>query len=229
ADLQAGLLDDVTAARLRRQARTDPEAARMLAGLDFVRRGLAHLGSDERSAPDVPATVTARVGAALRSAPPPGSPSGHSLPRPRLTRAQRAGLVAGGCAVAAAVVLVALMATRDPAPAFLSGPTAAQITVEGTARADFPLSDEELNAALSQPQDLGALADPQRRAACLSRLGYSPTLAVLGGRRLEVSGRPAVLLLVPGGTAEQIRAVVVEPTCGAAHTGLLAETMLAAP
>ncbi|MGB7507646.1 MAG: hypothetical protein WA965_19700, partial [Mycobacterium sp.] len=43
ADLQAGLLDDNTAARVRRHARSDPGAARTLAELDAVRRGLAHL------------------------------------------------------------------------------------------------------------------------------------------------------------------------------------------
>ena len=67
ADLQAGLLDDAAAARVRTRARNDPEAARVVAGLDAVRRELAHLGADEQSAPAVPAPVTARVGAALRS------------------------------------------------------------------------------------------------------------------------------------------------------------------
>ncbi len=239
ADLQAGLLDNATAARVRRSARSDPEAARTLALLHSVRRELAQLGgaeAAEQALPDVPASVTARVSAALRTAPNPGSPStgGHTVPRPRLTRAQRAGLVIGVCAVATAVVLGALVLTRDPGPAFPAGPTAAQITVERTASADlpsadFPLSDAELRAALSEQQDLGPLADPRRRASCLTGLGYSPTIQVLGGRALEVSGRPGVLLLVPSGTPDQIGAVVVEPSCNAADTGLLAETVLTAP
>jgi len=230
ADLQAGLLDDATAARVRRRARTDPEAARILAGLDTVRRELARLGSEERSAPDVPATVTAGVGAALRRAPAPGRPSrgGHALPRSRLTRVQWAGLGVGIGAVAATVTLGALMLTRDPGPAFPSGPTAAQITVEQTAHTGFPLSDAELRAALSEPRDLGPLADPQRRASCLAGLGYSPAAQeILGARQVTVSGRPAVLLLVPGGASEQISAVLVEPTCSAANTALVAETVVA--
>ena len=229
ADLQAGLLDDATAARVRSRARNDPEAARILAGLDTVRRELARLGSEERSAPDVPATVTAGVGAALRTAPAPGRPprGGHALPRSRLTRVQWAGLGVGISAVAATVILGALMLTRDPGPAFPSGPTAAQITVEPTAPTGFPLSDAELRAALSEPRDLGPLADPQRRASCLAGLGYSPAQEILGARQLTVSGRPAVLLLVPGGASEQISAVLVEPTCSAANTALVAETVVA--
>jgi len=240
ADLQAGLLDDATAARVRSRARSDPEAARTLALLHSVRRELAQLGRGEgadQAAPDVPANVTARVSAALRTAPDPGSPSaggGHTVSRPRLTRAQRAGLVIGSCAVATAVVLGALVLTHDPGPAFPAGPTAAQITVNRTASSDvpasdFPLSDSELRAALSEQQDLGPLADPQRRASCLAGLGYSPTLQVLGGHAVEISGQPGVLLLVPFGTPEQIGAVVVKPSCNAADTGLLAETVLTAP
>ena len=65
ADLQAGLLDDATAAALRRRVRADPDAAEMLAALDRVRGELTHLGVDAASAADVPAAVTARIGAAL--------------------------------------------------------------------------------------------------------------------------------------------------------------------
>ena len=75
ADLQAGLLDDDTAAAVRRRVRADPEAAHALAALDTVRRELGRLGaeleSDSASAPEVPAEVTARIGAALRAAEPP--------------------------------------------------------------------------------------------------------------------------------------------------------------
>ncbi|MDZ4265044.1 MAG: hypothetical protein U1D00_04945 [Mycobacterium sp.] len=228
ADLQAGLLDDTTAARVRRQARADPEATRVLADLDAVRRDLAHLGSDPRTAPAVPAAVTARVGAALRAAPPPGpSSGGHALPRPSLTRRQRAGLTLGIGAVAAAVVLGAVMVTRDDGSALPSGPTADQITVEQTVDdTDFPVSDTELQAALSEVADLGPLADAQRRAACLAGPGHSPAPEVLGGRQLEVSGRPAVLLLIPGEPPGQVLALAVEPDCSAADTGLIAERVL---
>ena len=227
ADLQAGLLDDTTAAQVRRRARADPEASRVLADLDAVRRELAHLGSGPRTAPDVPAAVTARLGAALRAASQPGlSSGGHALPRPRLTRGQRAALVIGIGAAVAAVVLGVVMVTRDDGSAFPPGPTAHQITVEQTADTGFPLSDTELRAALSEAPDLGPLADAQRRAACLTGLGRSPAADVLGGRQLEVSGRPAVLLLIPGEAPGQIVALAVEPACSAVDTGLLAERAL---
>ena len=70
ADLQAGLLDDRTAARLRRRVRTDPAVRAQLAALDRVRRNLSALAVDSASAPDVPADVTATICEALRSAPP---------------------------------------------------------------------------------------------------------------------------------------------------------------
>ena len=78
ADLQAGLLDDATAAALRQRVRTDSAAAGMLSALDRVRRDLADLGADQGTAPDVPAEVTARVGAALQAAPP-HRPGGRQL------------------------------------------------------------------------------------------------------------------------------------------------------
>ena len=71
ADLQAGLLDDARAARLRHRARTEPDVAATLAALDRVRRDVSALGVDADSAPTVPAEVTATIGAALRAAPPP--------------------------------------------------------------------------------------------------------------------------------------------------------------
>ena len=71
ADLQAGLLDDATAAEVRRRVRTDPvagpEARSTLAALDRVRRDLRELGADSQSAPPVPAEVSARLSDVLRA------------------------------------------------------------------------------------------------------------------------------------------------------------------
>ena len=71
AELQAGLLDDVTAAAVRRLVRADPQAARLLAGLDAARRAVAGLADPDHpdaDAPEVPTEVTARITAALRRA-----------------------------------------------------------------------------------------------------------------------------------------------------------------
>ncbi len=233
ADLQAGLLDDASAARLRHRARTDPETARLLAALDRVRRDLAHLGTDAASAPDVPAAVTARVGAALQathrvtgSARPPAA---HSVRRsvPRMRRLQLVGVVAGLCAGVIAVGLGVVM-LRAPAPTPSAGPTAERITVSHPAR-DIPLSDPQIVGLLTRGPDYGPLADPQRRASCLSGLGYPATAMVLGARPVDMHGRPAVLMVLPADTPQSVVALVVAPNCSAAGTELLARTVLTRP
>ncbi|PRC44975.1 hypothetical protein C6A85_97500 [Mycobacterium sp. ITM-2017-0098] len=115
---------------------------------------------------------------------------------------------------------------RDRAPVFPASPSASRITVAVLPQAAFPLVDVELRAALAAPPDLGPLSDPQHRGSCLAGLGYATDLAVLGGRPVDMSGRPGVVMLLPGATPDQVTAVVVAPSCNAAHTGLLAETVL---
>jgi hypothetical protein len=224
ADPQAGLLDDAT--RLRHRARTDAEAARKLSALDRVRRDPADLGSDEASAPDVPTDVTARVGAALQAA---GGrqPAAHAVGRPRLRRFHLLGLVVGLGATLVAVVIGALMLVRDPAPTQSTGPTAKSITVSRPPR-NIPLSDPQIVGLLSHDPDYGPLADPARRASCLSGLGYSGA-RVLGAQPVDMHGRPGVLMLMPGDTPHAIVALVVEPNCSSAHTGLLADTLVTRP
>lgn len=191
ADLQAGLLDDATAARVRRRARSDPEAARILARLDAVRADLARLGADPRSAPEVPAEVTARVSAALREATAGATGrAGHALTRPALTCNQRIAVLVGLVAAAAAVVVGAVALAHDPGPMFPAGPTASQITAPEAGQRDFPLPEAELRALLTADPDLGPLADAQRLASCLTGLGPPPEP---GGARCTAAG--------PGGTA----------------------------
>jgi hypothetical protein len=227
ADLQAGLLDDASAAALRHRIRTDPAAADKLAALDRVRRDLAELGTDEATAPDVPAEVTARVGAALQTAPPHRSAGpAHSVRH--TPRWQLVALVAGVAAAVVGVVIGGLMLMRDPAPTRSAGPTAESITVSRPAT-ELPLSGPQLAGLLSHRPDYGPLADPQRRADCLSGLGYSAATAVLGARQVDMHGRPAVLMLLPADTAGMVLALVVEPDCNSAHTGLLANTLVTRP
>jgi hypothetical protein len=225
ANLQAGLLDDDAAAALRQRIRTDPGAAEMLAALDRVRSDLADLGTDEASAPDVPGEVTARVGAALQAASPlrpPGQPA-HSVRH--TPRWQVVGLIAGVGAAVVGAVLGGVALTREPASTRPAGPTANSITVSN----DLPLSDPQIVGLLSQSPDYGPLADPQRRASCLSGLGYSAATAVLGAQRVDMHGRPAVLMLLPSDTPRTILVLVVEPGCNTAHTGLLANTLVTRP
>src|SRR4030088_3121677 len=76
ADLQAGLLNDEAAARLRGQVRDDPEAEGALRALNQVRRDVAAVGADPASAPEPTAAGSARISDELRSAGFGGSPSG---------------------------------------------------------------------------------------------------------------------------------------------------------
>ncbi len=228
ADLQAGLLDDSDAAALRQRIRTDRDATEMLAALDRVRRDLSALGTDDASASDVPAEVTARVGAALRAASPhqaPGRPA-HSVRH--TPRWQVVGLVAGVVAAVVGAVLGGVMLTRDPAPTHPAGPTAESITVSRPP-GDVPMSDPQIVGLLARSPDYGPLADPERRASCLSGLGYSAATAVLGAQRVDMHGRPAVLMVLAADTPRTLLVLVVEPGCSSAHTGLLANTLVTRP
>jgi hypothetical protein len=230
ADLQAGLLDDDHAAALRQRVRTDPDAASMLAALDRVRRDLADLGADDASAPEVPAAVTARIGAALREPAPK-----HSVRH--TPRWQVIGLVAGVGAAVVGVVIGAVMLARDPAPRWSAGPTAERITVSRPAllvtparpAAELPLPEPEIVGLLSRAPDYGPLADPQQRASCLSGLGYSAATPVLGARPVDMHGQPAVLMVLAADTPRKLLAVVVAPNCTSAHGGLLANTLVTRP
>ncbi len=93
----------------------------------------------------------------------------------------------------------------------------------GVAADRLPLSDPQIVGLLSRSPDYGPLADPQRRASCLSGLGYSAATAVLGARPVDMHGRPAVLMVLAADTPRTLLALVVEPDCNSAHTGLLAE------
>jgi hypothetical protein len=223
ADLQAGLLDDDTAAALRERVRSDPEAAATLAALDQVRRDLADLGADQSSAPDVPADVSARIGSALREQPRGPAHSARYTPRWQLVA-----LVAGVCAAIVGAVVGGLMLTHDTAPTWSMGPTAESITATRPA-AELPLSNPQIVGLLSQRPEYGPLADPAQRASCLSALGYSGATAVLGARPVDMKGRPAVLIVLPADTPRTVLALVVEPGCSAAHTGLLANTLITRP
>src|ERR1700733_14022638 len=182
ADLQAGLLDDEAAARLRRQVRDDPAAERALGALNQVRRDVAAVAADPASAPEPPAEVTARISEALRSAGSGGAPSvaAHSA-RPHIRPARIAAGAAGVCAVVAAIGFgtVALLNAPPPAP---SSPTTAEHITVSTPPMAIPLSPAEIVGLLGHAPDYGPLGDPSRRASCLGGLGYPASTQVLGAR-----------------------------------------------
>jgi hypothetical protein len=229
ADLQAGLLDDDSAARVRRRVREDPQAEEILRALNQVRCDVATMGADPTSAPDVPPQVTARISAALRSAGDTHARIGaaHSA-RPRIRPAKVAAMAAGvGAALAAiGVGTAALINAPEPAP---STPATAEHITVSTPPMTIPLSQAEILGLLNHSPDYGPLTDPARRASCLSGLGYSASTQVLGARPIEINARPGVLLLLPGETPDNLAVIAVALDCSAADTGLLANTQVPRP
>jgi hypothetical protein len=229
ADLQAGLLDDEAAARLRRQVRGDPDAEGVLQALHQVRRDVAAVGADPDSAPEPPAGVTARISAALRSESAGRSPAAatHSA-RPHIRPARIAAGAAGVCAVLAAIGFGTAALLDAPAPTPSTPTTIEHITVS-TPPMSIPLSAAEITGLLGRAPDYGPLGDPSRRASCLGGLGYPASTQVLGARPIEINARPGVLLVLPSDTPADLAVFAVALNCSAADTGLLASTQVPRP
>jgi hypothetical protein len=230
ADLQAGLLDDGTAASLRKKVRADPDAQQTMDALNRVRRDIAALGADAPSAPDVAPDVVDRIASALRAERP--ERAKHAirpgrLPRPARIPVGLAGLVGLVAAAVAAWLGTAALITA-PAPTPSRPTTAEHITVSRPPRT-IPLSDQQILALLDNQPDFGPLADPQRRTSCLAGLGYPSNARVLGARPVQIGGRPAVLLLLPADTPGAVTALAVAPNCSAVDTGLLADRIVNRP
>ncbi|OBH00773.1 MULTISPECIES: hypothetical protein [unclassified Mycobacterium] len=231
ADLQAGLLDDDSAARIRGRVRDDPQAQGILRALNRVRCDVATLGADDTSgsgAPDVPPEVTARISAALDGeGNEPGVGLEHSA-RPHIRPARLAAAVAGAGAVLAAIGVgtVALLNAPEPTP---STPATAQHITVSTPPMAIPLSQDEILELLNRSPDYGPLADPARRASCLGGLGYPASTRVLGARPVEINARPGVLLVLPADTPDNLAVFAVALNCSAADTGLLANTQVQRP
>lgn len=226
ADLQAGLLDDDTAAKLRKRVRTDPHAAQWMDALNRVRRDVADLGTDASSATDVDPAVIDGVGAALREH---RARAAHSVLADRLPRSAQLAVAATGLAAAAVAVWLGTAALiKAPAPTPSEPTTIEHITVSRPP-ATIPLSDREILAQLDRVPDFGPLTDPQRRASCLAGLGYPADARLLGARTVDIAGRPAVLLLLPGDTPGAVTALAVAPNCSSIDTGLLADRIVNRP
>lgn len=232
ADLQAGLLDDAAAARVRERVRADPKAEDLLRALNQVRRDIAAAGVDRASTPAAPPQVTARISAALRSADAslnesPGSRAAHSA-RPPVRPARVIAAVAGFAALLAAIGFGTAALLRAPGPTASTPVTAEHITVSTPPMA-VPLSREEILALLRQSPDYGPLNNPARRASCLAGLGYPAATRVLGARPIQINARPGVLLVVPSDTPDNLAVYAVALNCSAADTGLLADTQIPRP
>jgi hypothetical protein len=229
ADLQAGLLDDDAAARVRRQVRADPDAAAMLRALNRVRSDVAAVGADPASAPDTPPAVAARISAALRSASSSSTGGAAHSARPHMRPARLIAGGAGACAVLAAIGLGTAALVNAPTPTPSTQKTAEHITVSSPPTV-IPLSQAQLLGLLDRSPDYGPprgpLNDPARRASCLTGLGYPASTRVLGARPIDINARPGVLLVLPGDTPDKLVVFAVALNCSAADTGLLASTQI---
>jgi hypothetical protein len=202
ADLQAGLFDDETASRLRQRIRGDPDARHTMAALNRVRRDMAALGPE---------------------------PPAHAVQRGHFPRPARLAVAAVGLAAVAAAAWLGVTALLEPPTPLPSRPTTIEHITVSRPPNTIPLSDQDILALLNREPDLGPLADPQRRASCLSGLGYSASARVLGARRIDIAGHPAVLLVLPADDPGALSALAVAPTCSSVNTGLSADRIVHRP
>ncbi|ORW52924.1 hypothetical protein AWB90_02450 [Mycobacterium paraense] len=225
ADLQAGLLDDDSAARVRKRVREDPAAQDVMRALNQVRCDVATLGADAAAAPDVPPEVTARISAALNSEDSHDRGGVAHSARPHIRPARLAAGVAGVAAMLAAIGVgtAALLDAPEPTP---STPATAEHITVSTPPMVIPLSQAEIQGLLTKSPDYGPLGDPSLRASCLSGLGYPASTRVLGARQVDINARPGVLLVLPGDTPDDLAVFAVALNCSAADTGLLANTQV---
>lgn len=167
---------------------------------------------------DPPPDVLRRWHAALDRLPPPTAAPGRPTHEPapaakhRLAPSRRA---LGAGILAAAASIVALLApsvpthqpdtSTDPAPLTLS-------------RDDLP----DIAWTLRPAQPTAPPGDQARLAGCLARLGADAD-RVLASRRVDLEGRPGLLLVLTTPTPGQVRTLVVTPDCGPDRGGALAD------
>src|ERR1700722_5276398 len=226
AALQAGLLDDDAAARLRKLVRTDAEVRQTMDALNRVRREVAALASDPSSAPDVDPAAVDRIGVTLRAQ---RAGAAHTVGRGRLPRSARLAVAVTGLAAVAVAAWLGTRALIVAPVSTTSRPTTIEHITVSRPPQTIPLSDQQILALVDHEPDFGPLTDPRRRASCLSGLGYPANARVLGARPIEIAGHPAVLLLLPGDARGAVKAVAVAPTCSAANTGLSADRIVTRP
>jgi len=113
-------------------------------------------------------------------------------------------------AIVAAVVLAAVVATGLGALVHRPAPAVSRVELVALGRAAVGTTD------------VGDLADPARRGACLRAV--APAAAgetLLGGRRIVLDGRPGVLLVLATGNRGGLRILTVDPACGGPAGGAL--------
>ena len=149
--------------------------------------------------------------------------------RPGVTPA-RAALVVAALAVLGLVASLGVAVLVRNSGSLTSNPTSAKfITVSPGAPTAFPIARDELTALTHRSPDLGPLADPTRRSACLAGLGYPPAIAIRGADQIDIDGAPAVVLLLPAPRPADLVALAVRPDCDTTAPHLVADTTVISP
>jgi hypothetical protein len=237
AETDAGLPDAVRAARARAAASEDCDARAVRDALAATRADLAALPT-----PAVPEAVARRWAAALaaeaegasqrapageeRTEPgsrPPAAEARASGPSPRGVPTRSAARPtaprgrAVGRAVLAAAALTAVVGVGLGGLADRAAPVPTVTRVELVA----------LGRDAVGTMDVGDLADPARRTACLGTVAPAALgETLLGGRRVVVDGRPGVLLVLATGTRGSLRVLTVDRSCGADGGTLIAQLVV---
>jgi hypothetical protein len=237
ADLDAGAFDAGTEAKLRPQVQADPDARRTLAALEHTRKQLSSL--PPLTMPDDVAARIERALAAEGEAGPTGDgqvPAASrvaDLAAARRRRARRLGWAGGLLVAAAALAIVVLRlpgghdAGGGPPPQAGPAPTAG-----GTAgSAPLALRSGELGGSVSQvigAADYGPLRGPDDLGACLRASNVPNPAKPLGVRQVLLDGQPRLLAVLPAGKLGSYRLLVIEPSCGPGHPGVLSDITIGA-
>ncbi|WP_026360525.1 hypothetical protein [Amycolatopsis nigrescens] len=227
ADLQAGVLDEHTAAELWPRVEADPEAREIIAALEATSSDLAGLGS--APVEPMPAEFAARLDAALAEearqhfavpAPRQSEPAPVvSLDAARQRRKKRVGWATGIVAVAAAAV--AAIAIVVPSGNTPGTPNVAQ-PPPGDGEAPLALQGDGSNASPAQAngvRDFGPLGSQERLDSCLTANGFDASVKPVGFRPVTVDGKSAVLVVLTTGKLAQFRLVAFPATCGPGGEG----------
>jgi hypothetical protein len=229
ADLHAGALDDAAQTDLATRVAADPEACAVLDALERTRTQLAALPPltmPEDVAARIDAALSVEADAAART--PPHAPV-TDLTAARGRRNRRLGWAAGLLAAAAAAGIAVLAVPHGPGPSTAPPPQAAG-TPTGTG-GPLALTSAELGRSVSAvigTADYGPLRDQQRLTACLATSNVPNAGRPLGVRQVVLDGQRRVLAILPAGKLGTYRLLVIDPSCGPGHPGVLSDTTVGA-
>lgn len=233
AEMQAGALDDATAAEMWSRVRHDPDAMAVLDGLDTTKAELA--GLREAPVPPMPNDVAARIDAALAAEwqqafpapvpqqPPVAPPQGQVVDMAQARRKRTKQLGWGAGLLTAAAAVVAAVALTLPSQSTQGTPLAEDETSQS---ADQPLSlrGDDVAAGANKTigvENFGPFEDRAGLDACLAANGLTIDNDLLGVRPATVEGQEAVLAVFTTGALAQYRLLAFPASCDKDTPGII--------